>query len=102
MTDNLFEMLGSLLFNAVYMLLYPFISFVNIFITAVVRSFNEFLLLYNSLSGLMWNITNLITSTLGLFFDDAWTSLILLGISIVFILRIYSFVKDISIFGNKL
>jgi len=99
---GLFEQLGDLLYNAVYMILYPFISFINMSLNAVIRAFQSLLDLWAALSGLLSSVTTLITAFLGVCFDYAWTSLILLGISIVFILRIYYFLKDVSIFGNKI
>lgn len=37
-----------------------------------------------------------------LFFPSAWTFIIMIGFTLVFLLRIYSFVKDISIAGFKI
>jgi hypothetical protein len=54
----------------------------------------------------MWNTFNImydyLSNTLTSLFPNVWTTIILIGLTIVFLLRIYYFVKDISILGNKI
>lgn len=59
-----------------------------------------------SLVSTLWNTFNImydfVQSIISIMFIDSWTTLILLAVTIVFLLRIYYFLKDISIVGNKI
>ena len=63
---------------------------------------NSFIGLFDSL----WNIFDMLyifsSNTLNSLFPNIWTTIILLGLTIVFLLRLYYFIKDISILGNKI
>ena len=64
-----------------------FDAFVNLFSTI----WNTFDILYNFTSNIFTGL-----------FPNIWTTIILLGITIIFLLRLYYFIKDISILGNKI
>lgn len=92
--------------DAVYILVntitYPFIFFFT-------QINNIFKLIYSAFTGLfntIWDTFNILYEfTTNLFtsiFPSLWTTLILLGLTIVFCLRLYYFIKDISILGNKI
>lgn len=63
----------------------------NTFVSFFSTLWNTFDILYSFLSNTLMSL-----------FPNIWTTIILLGITIVFLLRIYYFVKDISILGNKI
>lgn len=64
-----------------------FNAFINLFSTI----WNTFDILYNFVSNILTGL-----------FPNIWTTIILLGITIVFLLRLYFFIKDISILGTKI
>lgn len=79
------------------------------FIYSVIWMENIIKIIINSIIGMLnsiWNtfdilyifLTNLLVSLL----PNAWTTIILIGVSIVFLLRLYYFIKDVSILGNKI
>lgn len=98
---NPFEALGELLNLIISLIFYPVFSF-------VVGVFSSFINLVNQLIGLLLDIVGLggsvlswVSSFLSLFFVDTWTTIILLQIAIIVILRFYYFAKDVEIFGFK-
>lgn len=99
---GMFDQLGDLLYNLVYLVLYPAIRIFNMLLNAVISALDELRLLYHSIIGLGYTVSNLIINTFGVLFPATWTTLILLGVVIVVVLRVYFFVKDISIAGFKI
>lgn len=82
--------------------LYPFqciFTWIKNIITLIIDSFT-------SLISTIWNtfdiIYDYIYNLLTLLFPNIWVTLILLGVTIVFLLRIYHFLKDIHILGNSI
>lgn len=82
--------------------LYPFqciFTWIKNIITLIIDSFT-------SLISTIWNtfdiIYDYIYNLLTLLFPNIWVTLILLGVTIVFLLRIYYFLKDIHILGTSI
>lgn len=91
--EDLYEMLGNLLYNAVYTLLYPFIYFITIVLNAITNFFNSLIRVITSITGLGESLISMLKNLLTLIFPDVWTTLILTGITIIILLRIYSFIR---------
>lgn len=70
--------------------------------TATIEIFTN---LYNMVFGIYGignNIYLLLNNTIGLLIDSAWTTLIITMVTMIVMMRVWSFVKGISIFGFKL
>lgn len=91
---SLFEQLGDFLINAVYMLIYPFIHFISIIISAIADVVNSILGIVTSLMSLGNAVNSLVLSTVGLFLEDTWTGLIMLQISMVVLFRVYRLIRS--------
>jgi len=96
----------TMLMDALYGMIYSIVSIPVGLITAL---FSGFMLCFGDLIGMITDITSLgatitgfVTNTIGLLFPSTWTLLLVLGIGIVITLRIYFFLKDISIAGFKI
>lgn len=103
--DNIIDAVNGLyeaLVGVVYLVLYPVISVIGIIL-------NTLTVIYNEMVGLLNNVMAIGTMFIDLL-DTVFvgvmplTIVILLGalITIVVVLRVYSFVKDIEILGFKL
>jgi phage-related protein len=83
-------------------LIHPVIYLITWLGNIVKLIFDAFTNLFNTI----WNTFNILYDfTSNIFtqlFPNVWTTIILLGISILFLLRLYYFIKDISILGNKI
>lgn len=100
--DGLITYLVELLLELLYGVFYPVVCFFRIFINVVVYIWRTFYNLFESMYDLFDSVYSYISTYLGLIFPSAWTYLLCLGLLIVFVLRIYHFVKDISIAGFKI
>lgn len=96
----------TMLLNSLYALLY---NIVFIPIGLIISLFGGLMLCVTDLFGMITDIIalggsiiGLITNTIGALFPSVWTTLIILGVTLVILLRIYSFLKDISILGFKI
>lgn len=96
------EYITQAIYTLIYCILYPFqcicTGFLNV-ITLIIDTFiNLISTMWNTFNILYDYIYNLFTSL----FPNIWITLVLLGVTIVFLLRIYYFIKDISILGFKI
>jgi hypothetical protein len=80
-----FEQLGDLLKNMVYMILYPFI-----------KLFEMLLSVYTDTVDLASVISNFLIGFLSGIFVSSWIFLIIVGLSLVVLLRIYFFIRGSS------
>lgn len=96
------EYIGQAVKTLVNCLLYPFqciftglinivLIIIDVFKSLIITMWDTFDIIYDF-------IYNLFTDL----FPNIWITLVLLGLTIVFLLRIYHFIKDISIVGNKI
>lgn len=103
--ENIIDAINGLyeaLVGIVYLVLYPVISVIGIIL-------NTLTVIYNEMMGLLNNLMAIATTFIDLL-DTVFvgvlplTIVILLGslITIVVVLRVYSFVKDIEILGFKI
>ena len=97
--SNLF---GDFLEQLLAALLYPFQAFIEMVLYWVVYVLNLFSSFLSSLYGLFGQVSVFIAEFMLNLIPYFWLFLILLGFSIVFILRIYHYIKDISIAGFKI
>lgn len=95
---NLIAFLDSLL-NA---LLYPFYSVLHMIWGWIVIIISAITGLYNAIMGLFSILVSFITSVSDIMFPGQWGTFIVIGLTIVFALRVYYFLKDVSIGGFKL
>lgn len=98
---NPFNALGDFLYQLVHIIFYPIFKFVFDIFALLISTINELVGFVLSLMGLGLTVVTFISDFLGLFFVDAWTTIIMMQISIIVCLRVYYFLKDVSIFGNK-
>lgn len=96
------EYLGDLLYNIVTAIFYIPMKLILLIISIINHIINVFIELYIALTGLITNVYNYISNLFTGILPYSWITLILLGFLLVGILRIYHFIKDISIFGNKI
>lgn len=107
--DNLVDLalaIGEYISQAIEILInaiiHPF-KYIIIWLGNIVKLiFDTFVALFNTLWNTFDIMYNFISNLLTGFFPNIWTTIILIGITIVFLLRIYYFIKDISILGNKI
>lgn len=93
----------TVLFTAfVNALLYPLNSFFSMIWGWISLILNAVLGLYHSIILFFNSITSFITSISSIMFPGTWGTLILIGLSIVFLLRLYYFLKDVEIMGFKI
>ena len=97
--SNLF---GNFLDNLLAGLLYPFQAFIELLLYWSNYVLNIFITFINSILGLFDQVTYFISNFMYNIIPSLWLVLVLLGFSIVIILRVYHFIKDISIAGFKI
>ncbi len=98
---ELFDLVGFIgtLFQAV---LYPFNAVLHMVWGWIMLIVNAVLALYSAFTNFFTSIIVFIQTISSVMFPGEWGTLIVIGLSIVFALRIYSFLKDVSIGGFKL
>ena len=83
-------------------LIHPFIYLITWIGNIIKLIFDAFTNLFSTI----WNTFNILydftSNIFSQLFPCVWTTIILLGITIIFLLRLYYFIKDISILGNKI
>lgn len=99
--DWLRDYLGDLLSYLLFGLLHPFYALSDFFNTVITNVWTSLHGLYSALVGLFTTVIDLVSSMLSGSIPYIWLTIILIGFSVVFILRIYWFLKDVSILGNK-
>lgn len=89
-------------FTLIYAVFYPvqcllsmFLGWINIIYTAFVDLVTAFTALFNTVYSFISTISTML-------FPGTWGTLILIGFMIVFSLRVYHYLKDISIAGFKI
>lgn len=96
------EYIGHGIFILVHCFFYPFQVIFYWFSIILKLIWNTFVNLLTA----WWDIFNVLydflSDMLTSLFPSMWSVIILLGITIVFTLRLYYFIKDISIVGNKI
>lgn len=96
------EYLTQGIYTLVYCILYP----IQVLFYWIGNTLKLILNTFVAFFATIWNTFNImydfLSNTLTSLFPNVWTTIILLGLTIVFLLRIYYFVKDISILGNKI
>lgn len=106
--DNLLELalsIGEFISQGAYAivicLFYPLqVSFY--WITSILGAmWNPFIDFFGAFAVINSTLFNHVTSSITSMLPSAWTLIIILGLTIVFTLRLYYFVKDISILGFK-
>ena len=85
-----------------YLIFYPVIVFVNTVYLLAAHIIDTFYILFNNFMTIPTILTNLLYGTIGLALPVTMVVLLIGLVFIVVALRIYSFVKDISIFGFKI
>jgi len=68
----------------------------------ILQIWNAFVALYQAFYGLIMSVIDLFTDFLGALFPSAWVALMVIMALIVFVLRIYHFLKDVSLWGFKI
>jgi len=102
MFEELINYLGSFLDAIFSMILFPIVKFFILIFVSVVTVYNAFVGFINAFYGLFTNIYGNIGSYISDVLPSPFVALLMLGISIAILQRIYFYVKDISILGNKI
>lgn len=74
----------------------------NSFLWNINRIYTDMIGSIHSMSNLMSNVTHMLENSLYFMIDNAWAGIIATGFTLVISLRIYSFLKDVSIAGFKI
>lgn len=98
---NPFNALGDFLNQLISYIFYPIITFFVDMYTAIIGAVNEVIGLITDIYSLGLTVINFVTGFLSLFLIDVWTTMIIIQITVIIILRVYYFIKDVSIMGNK-
>lgn len=80
---------------------YPIIAVAQAILEIISHIITPFVGLFANITDTGAYITTTIVSILSVMFDAAWMLLIITGVGFVVIVRIYHYVKDIEILGNK-
>lgn len=102
MAIDLINYLGDFLIELLYALFYPLHLVINIVTSFISTLVNSFIGFFASITGMFINLSSLISEFLTGLLPYTWVVLILLGISIAVLQRIYFYIKDISIAGFKI
>lgn len=99
--EGLKEYLSSLLISLLKALWYPIDAFFYNLWYIVVYFYNVLVAFLQAIYGLLAAIKVYLYSSIS-FLPSPWVALLLVAVSVVVLLRIYYFLKDISIVGNKI
>lgn len=99
---NLPETIVSALVAGFYLLLYPFVVGLNLLYSWVADMVGAYLAIISSVFDVLASVQGVITDVFELILPPAWFALLLVVIALNVGLRIYHFVKGISIFGFSL
>lgn len=94
--------LWNMMYEFLYSFIKPFYDILNLIITSFVNSINYLIGVIVEIYGLTSSVILFIYNTFGLLFGYEITNLITIGVTIIVALRVYYFVKDISIAGFKI
>lgn len=100
MTLDIFN-LSDAVETVVTVITYPFVAFINFVIGLVYLIWAAFHGLFNAFMGLYHTLSSFFVSFMSGMFPSSISGIMLVCVLIVVMLRIYFFVKDISILGNK-
>lgn len=92
---DLIEALINAILYPIQVIFSMFWHWISILVDSVVSVYTSILTLFNTTYSFLWNISTTL-------FPGTWGILILIGFTIVVLLRVYYFVKDIEILGFKL
>jgi len=99
---SLGEFISQALEALINAIIHPFFYILNAVGVIIMLILNGILSLLSALWATFTIMYDFISTVFTGFMPNLWTTLILLAITIVFLLRLYYFVKDISILGNKI
>ncbi|WP_406656161.1 hypothetical protein V7O62_09890 [Methanolobus sp. ZRKC2] len=94
--------LGQFLEEIINFLLYILQTIIDQILKLINAIISPFVGLLGSITALFDSVYSFVSSLFSLFLPSLWVAIMLLMLFIVVILRIYSFVKDISIGGFKI
>jgi hypothetical protein len=100
--DDFADYLGNLVMVAVYALLYPFIQVIQALIDFIYIFVDAISNLVTAFFGLFYTVYGFVVSFFTGLIPNSWLVLMLLELSILFIFRMYKFLKDVSFHGYKL
>lgn len=100
--DGALTYLVQLSYEFLKALFYPVTAFLTIFIEQAVQVWHVFYSFVTALTGLFNTFYSLVHTYFSLAFPSIWVVVIMIGLLTVIALRVYSFVKDVSIFGFKI
>lgn len=100
--DGLITYLVQLLLSALNGLFYPVTKLFKMIIGWVVYVWDSFYGLLNSFISLFNNFYDFVKEILYIIFPSKWMMLICLGLFIVMAQVLYSYLKDVGIFGFKI
>jgi hypothetical protein len=92
----------QLLADIAVILSYPFIAFFEYLVQYSNMLVDQVIELANNFFALNGHIADIFTSMLSLMFDASLMAMLTVIVSLVVTLRVYSFLKDVSILGNKI
>jgi len=97
-----FTMLMDSLYSMIYNIVSIQVGLITALFSGFMLCFGDFIGMITDIIALGGTIISFVNNTIGLLFPSTWTLLIVLGVGIVVTLRIYFFLKDISIAGFKI
>ena len=100
--DGLIKYLVEIAVQILYGIFYPVVSIFKIFINVVNYIWGSLYDMVVSFYNLFTSLYTFINNLFSLIFPNTYVALILVGITIVFLFRVYHFVKDIELGGFKI
>ncbi|WP_406656623.1 hypothetical protein V7O62_12295 [Methanolobus sp. ZRKC2] len=98
--------LDLLLQSFLNLILYAILSVIDFIFGGIheiiMQIWTAFAELYQAFYGLIMSVVGLFTDFLGALLPSAWFALMLITMLVVFVLRVYHFLKDVSIAGFKI
>lgn len=93
---------ADLLAAIIHAILYPINALFQMVWGWITLIIDAIMSVYTAITGLFSTVTGFLTSVSSMLFPGTWGTMIMIGFSIVVLLRIYHFLKDVSIAGFKL
>lgn len=98
-----FNSLGEWVYQLLYGIVKPFFDLIGYLLNGFMAILSEFIGFISDIYNLLFiTVMYFLNNTLFLILPPEWVAVISVGITIVVLLRIYSFVKDIEILGFKI
>jgi phage-related protein len=94
--------LADLLAAIIHAILYPINALFEMVWGWITLIIDAIMSVYTAITGLFSTVTGFLTSVSSMLFPGTWGTMIMIGFSIVVLLRIYHFLKDVEIAGFKL